>query len=565
MVESAVFKLLIAPLILPMSLSCQLLKQNSQMFDINFTRGVVEIKSFELSFFQKLKYIIFIPNEVGFKRWLNLVVFSVYFTVVTTPLIMAFKLNSPVLDIISICMDVLFIIDLCVSLKTAYLDKSGKWIVNQKEIISMQLKEKGFWCDVLGSIPFSWFAEFAPTQFQAFFRLNRLLRVFKVYVYFRNKEQELNAGFGIKLVKFAMLLALYVLYASCVWYMLGCWDTLCQLEEDSSGNWTSTVDMPVAFYKMTAGEQFISSVYFVVGSIGTVGYGDTYPMNSIERLFCCMLMMSGNLIVGFTMALVTSDLGNAKLRFIQIHERVVSLLKYLKMGNIAKEMQLKSINFYNVYWKRNRGIDFQALLQELPHAYRTDILYMANADALRKISIFEGSSDTFYRAIASKMTPKFFLPGDIIFYQGDIGHEMYTIVHGEVEVCNADCTKIFDTMGPGKGFGEIALILETTRTASIRAKSYVDVYYLKDTDLTKTMQFFPELIPKLERVAEERLAKIRERDANVKLSKRNLSQDNSIVTPFFTPLGSYDQLDDGLNDNRRKSIHNSNFLMVEKS
>ena len=113
-------------------------------------------------------------------------------------------------------------------------------------------------------------------------------------------------------------------------------------------------------------------------------------------------------------------------------------------------------------------------------------------------------------------------------------------------------------MGPGKGFGEIALILETNRTASIRAKSYVDVYFLRDKDLAKTMGFFPELVSKLEKVAEERLAKIRERDINVKLSKRNLTaNDNSISTPFFTPRGSYVNV-----TNIQTTISNNNFLKV---
>ena len=490
------------------------------MFDIDFSNNIVEIKSATLSFPRKIKYIIFFPDHIAYKRWAQLVIFSIYFTVVTTPIVMAFNISNAIIDITSIVMDFIFIVDLVISLKTAYLDKSGKWVVNQQEILVKEIKDTGFWMDFIGSIPLAWFSSFVDESFQAFFRLNRLTRIFKIYMYFKEKEQELSSGFSIKLLKFALFVGLYILYGSCFWYMLGCWGTLCKSKENTFGNWTMTVKDPTYFHEMAAMDQFVTCIYFVVLSIATVGYGDIYPINSSERIFCMVLMISGNLVVGYTTAIVMSDLANAKQRFISIHERVVSLLKYLRMGMISKFMQRKAINFYNEYWRRNRGIDFEALLMELPHAYRTDILYLANVAALRKTSIFEGFSDTFYRAVASRMKPKFFLPGDIIFYQGDIGNEMYTIVHGEVEVCNGDCTKIFDTMGPGKGFGEIALILETTRTASIRAKSYVDVYFLKDIDLSKTMNFFPELAGKLEKVAEERLAMIRARDANVKLARR---------------------------------------------
>ena len=414
------------------------------MFDFNFSTGIIQVNGQKLSAANKLRYVIFIPNTKEYHRWKQLVVFSVYYTVVTTPVLLAFNISNTLIDIIGFVMDTMFILDLLISLRTAYLDTTGKWIVNEKEIRKTRLKEQGFWMDVVGSVPVAWFASLAAPQFQAFFRLNRLARVFKVFVYFKHKEQELSAGFSVKLLKFGLLLALYVLYCTCGWYMLGCWGTLCRDPSDLLGNWTMNSD-PNDFSTLSLVSQFIECLYFVVGSISTTGYGDLYPMTSFERIFCCMMMMSGNLIVGYTMAIVTSDLANAKQRFIQIHERVISLLSYLRAGMIPKVMQSKSINFYNEYWRRNRGIDFEILLSELPRAYRTDILYMANADALRKISIFEGFSETFYRAVASQMKPKFFLPGDIIFYQNDIGHEMYTIVHGEVEVCNGDCTKVFST------------------------------------------------------------------------------------------------------------------------
>eukprot|EP00834_Sanchytrium_tribonematis_P005479 NODE_334_length_9322_cov_0.874458.p1 type:complete len:538 gc:universal NODE_334_length_9322_cov_0.874458:3525-5138(+) len=532
------------------------------MFDINYSNGKIkELKPDKLKLMQKIRHIIFFPDTKEYKRWSNVVVFSVFFTIITTPVMLAFGLSNILMDGVTAIMDIIFILDLVISLRTAYLDKTGKWVVGIFDIRHHQLTDTAFWMDFIGSIPFAWFAVFAPPQWQAFFRLNRLTRIFKIYLYFNKREQELSAGFTIKLVKFAVFVGLFILYSSCIWYMMGCWGTLCEKYEDLDGNWTITVG-PKLFHEYGKLEQFMVCFYFVTYSIGTVGFGDIYPMVATERIFCCVLMMLGNLVVGYTTAIVTSDLANAKQRFIAIHERFLSLMNYLLDGKVSNSIIFKCIEFYNEYWRRNRGIDFDTLLNELPHAYRTDILFCANVDALKKVSIFEGFSNTFYRAIASRMKPKFFLPGDIIFYQGDIGHEMYTIVHGEVEVCNGDCSKVFDTMGPGKGFGEIALIVDTNRTASIRAKSYVDVYYLKDEDLTHTMQFFPELIPRLEQVAEERLAKIRERDNTTKFSKRNLKSGTSTnansgaPTPFYTPLQSAKQ--------SKENLVQLQFLKIDK-
>lgn len=40
------------------------------------------------------------------------------------------------------------------------------------------------------------------------------------------------------------------------------------------------------------------SVYFTVTTVATVGYGDIGPSNLYERMFCCLLMLSG--VSGFT-------------------------------------------------------------------------------------------------------------------------------------------------------------------------------------------------------------------------------------------------------------------------
>jgi NADH dehydrogenase len=66
--------------------------------------------------------------------------------------------------------------------------------------------------------------------------------------------------------------------------------------------------------------------------------------------------------------------------------------------------------------------------------------------------------------------------GDYIFHQGDPGHDLFVIEEGEVEVCRArdhGAEEVIAIMGPGDFFGEIALIEERPRTASVRARTPV--------------------------------------------------------------------------------------------
>lgn len=66
-----------------------------------------------------------------------------------------------------------------------------------------------------------------------------------------------------------------------------------------------------------------------------------------------------------------------------------------------------------------------------------------------------------------------FHAGEIIFDEGDYGDKFYSIVSGEAEIVKGG--KVLATIGEGKIFGEIALIEDSVRNATIRAKTAVDV------------------------------------------------------------------------------------------
>ena len=59
--------------------------------------------------------------------------------------------------------------------------------------------------------------------------------------------------------------------------------------------------------------------------------------------------------------------------------------------------------------------------------------------------------------------------GQVVFHQGDVGDHYFVIESGEAEVIGDG--QVVATLGPGLGFGEIALLRRTRRTATVRATS----------------------------------------------------------------------------------------------
>jgi CRP-like cAMP-binding protein len=70
------------------------------------------------------------------------------------------------------------------------------------------------------------------------------------------------------------------------------------------------------------------------------------------------------------------------------------------------------------------------------------------------------------------------VPADhVVFTQGDMGDRYYVIESGEADVVGDG--RVVATLGPGEGFGEIALLRRTRRTATVVARSGLELRALR--------------------------------------------------------------------------------------
>ena len=100
-----------------------------------------------------------------------------------------------------------------------------------------------------------------------------------------------------------------------------------------------------------------------------------------------------------------------------------------------------------------------------------------------------------------------FEPGQEVFHQGDLGDRVYILMRGKVEV-----VKQFDdrdeqrlaTLSQGETFGEMALLNETRRTATIRCLEPTDCLSLPKGEFTALAANLPDLRKSFDRVMEAR-------------------------------------------------------------
>lgn len=94
-------------------------------------------------------------------------------------------------------------------------------------------------------------------------------------------------------------------------------------------------------------------------------------------------------------------------------------------------------------------------------------------DVLKQIPLFNTLEDNDVDSLAALLEPVQFQKGQWVFREEDLGDAFYLIREGELEVLkrlpNGQRKATIGWMGPGDCFGEIALLDNTPRSASIRA------------------------------------------------------------------------------------------------
>lgn len=107
-------------------------------------------------------------------------------------------------------------------------------------------------------------------------------------------------------------------------------------------------------------------------------------------------------------------------------------------------------------------------------------------EILKNIPFFSGLSDEDLQQIVEKIKLEYFPADHVVFSEGDPGDIMYVIKRGEVQVIRDNA--ILAVLKDGQFFGEMALVSDEPRNASIKTVSDVEVLTLAKEDFKNLLE-----------------------------------------------------------------------------
>lgn len=132
--------------------------------------------------------------------------------------------------------------------------------------------------------------------------------------------------------------------------------------------------------------------------------------------------------------------------------------------------------------------------------------------------LFYSLSDSVLSSIAEKVNLVEYEPGQNIVNEGEIGDSFYLIKEGRVRVLkrtDEDSSElVLSELGQAEGFGEMSLIIDQPRSATVRAIGRVVALKLTKDDFQALMRTLPTLATKMHMLAGERVSLLESLDAD---------------------------------------------------
>ncbi|XAR55686.1 hypothetical protein NMG60_11035844 [Bertholletia excelsa] len=173
--------------------------------------------------------------------------------------------------------------------------------------------------------------------------------------------------------------------------------------------------------------RYITSLYFAVVTMATLGYGDVHAVNVREMIFIMIYasfdMIIGSYLLGNMAALIVKGSKTEMYR-----DKMADLTKYMKRNKLGKHISREIKNHVKLQYESS--YTEAAVLHDIPLSLRAKVYQKLYEPFLGKVPLFQGCSLGFIKQIATRVHEEYFLPKEVIIDQGNLVDQLYFVCHG---------------------------------------------------------------------------------------------------------------------------------------
>lgn len=400
-------------------------------------------------------------------------------------------------------LDLLFLVDIALNFFTSY--RHGGKEVTQRHLTVRHYLRTFFVVDLLANLPLDSLLLAHPdvmvsgVSLVLILRGLRLLRIVRLYVIVRRWELQglLNPGI-LRIGKFVGTVMILIHWIACAWFLTAFVDRF------PADSWAVNEGIENA----VPGVQYVRSLYWAITTMTTVGYGDITPGRTVEYVLAMFVMLLGASMYAFIIGNIASLFSNLDSAKAAHWNRIESVAQYLHYRHTPSELSEKVRNYYEYLWATHRGLKEEAFLDDLPGPLRLEVLLHLTRDLLENVPLFKYSSPTLRNVLLDALNPQTYAPQGYIIQEGEVGNEIFFISNGQVEITSDGGEKHHGILQAGDYFGDLALILNERRSASVKTLTYCEVFVLNGVDFNRIKASYTEFREVLTKMSSDRSEKL---------------------------------------------------------
>ncbi|KAI9335337.1 cyclic nucleotide-binding-like protein [Obelidium mucronatum] len=156
---------------------------------------------------------------------------------------------------------------------------------------------------------------------------------------------------------------------------------------------------------------------------------------------------------------------------------------------------------FQLFTKRTKESESGENDQHVPDQFDMEV----GAQSLAKLSLFKSVEKSVLSELSMRMQRKNWQSGENIINADEIGNSMFFLAAGKADVITSFGELIDSVSGPSAYFGEVAIIEQVPRTASIRCTSTCSTYELRKEDFMAVIAKYPDIAKQIKESADERM------------------------------------------------------------
>jgi len=219
-------------------------------------------------------------------------------------------------------------------------------------------------------------------------RLLKLTKALRASRLLRKAEVNLSITYQrLNLIKFFVMLAVASHWQACLWAM-----TLQLVDDSDTPRWIDGItatEKEAGFTELTKDvtwKLYITSAYFASYTMTSVGYGDIYPTNAVERCICLVLLFWAGITWAYIIGQVSHIVGAMDAHEQRFRQTMDDLNFMMEDRNLPQAMRRRLRSFFLYNKDVQRYSQHRKLLEKMSPALQGEVALTANAIWIEKVS-----------------------------------------------------------------------------------------------------------------------------------------------------------------------------------